>query len=119
MSIEKNYYVIGGYDLSNYKTDKFDDWKWTDEGEKYIYNHIKGKIQLFTDLMDGVYLYFGYIFASGDEYSFDTAKFTVEEFSAQNFPVYEWLTKLVGLGVIKEEALYKVTYKCIIFEEDV
>ena len=33
MSVESKYYAIVGYDLTGYETDKFKDWKWTDEGE--------------------------------------------------------------------------------------
>jgi hypothetical protein len=36
MSIDRNFYVIAGYDLDGYKTDKYEDWSLTEEGEKLI-----------------------------------------------------------------------------------
>jgi hypothetical protein len=45
MSMESHYYVIAGYDLTGNETDKFKDWKWSDEGEDYICNQYKGEIQ--------------------------------------------------------------------------
>ena len=47
MSISRNYYVIAGYDLTGFATDKFDDWKW-DDGEEYFCNQIKGYIKMAT-----------------------------------------------------------------------
>lgn len=41
MSMESHYYVIAGYDLTDCETDKFKDWKWTEEGEDYINNQCK------------------------------------------------------------------------------
>ena len=42
MSMERTSYVIAGYDLTEYVTDKYDEWRWTYEGEEYICNQIKG-----------------------------------------------------------------------------
>ena len=50
MSVESKYYAIVGYDLTGYETDKFKDWKWTDEGEKYTCNQVKDRIQIFMIL---------------------------------------------------------------------
>ena len=44
MSMESHYYVVAGYDLTGNETDKFKDWKWSDEGEDYICNQGKGEI---------------------------------------------------------------------------
>ena len=79
MSVNRNYYVIAGYDLTGMETDKFDDWKWSDEGEDYICYQRKGKIQFFYDPMSGGHLYFGYILACGDMYEYETSKFKVED----------------------------------------
>lgn len=53
MSVERNYYVIGGYDLTGFKTEKYDDWRWTEQGEEYTCSQINGEIQLFDDPMNG------------------------------------------------------------------
>ena len=85
MSMESNYYVIAGYDLTGNETDKFKDWKWSDEGEDYFCKQRKGEIQFFDDLMSGSYLYFGYVLASGNEYSFDTEMFDGSNYKRSTF----------------------------------
>ena len=35
MSVSRDFYVIAGYDLTGWDTDKLRDWKW-EEGEEYI-----------------------------------------------------------------------------------
>lgn len=117
MSINKNYYVIGGYDLTNFQTDKYPDWKWTEQGEEYICRHVNDKIRLFDDPMSGFYLYLGYIFASGDEYDFDTACFSVSDIENHRKDVEAELLKLVEAGVIRKEALIHSPFNLIAFEE--
>lgn len=117
MSVERNYYVIGGYDVTNFKTDKYKDWSWTEQGEKYTCNQSKGKIQFFNDPMSNSYLYFGYIFASGDEYEFDTACFSVLDIELCRDEVKDELAKLIEEGIISSEALTQAEFKIIAFEE--
>lgn len=118
MSMERNYYVIAGYDLTAYETEKFDDWKWTDEGEKYFLNQTKDNIQLFDDPMSGNYLYLGYILANGDEYDFETTKLDTEAVNNVKESVKNELYKLIELGVIDEE-FKSEEYNIIIFEESI
>lgn len=115
MSVDRNYYVIGGYDLTGFKTDKYDYWQWTGQGEEYTHNQTKGKIQLFDDPMDGSYLYLGYIFASGDDYDFDTACFSISDIEKCQDEVEAELLKLVDMGVILKPALAE--FRIIAFEE--
>lgn len=119
MSMVKNYYVIAGYDLTGMTTDKYKDWKWTDEGEQYTCNQSKGHIQLFDDLMSGEHLYLGYILASGDEYDFDTVKFGVEDVTVFRQGVNNKLVKLINAEVISNDVLFKkaTKYQVIVFEE--
>lgn len=117
MSVEKKYYIIAGYDLTGWDTDKFKDWKWTEEGEKYIYNHIKREIQLFDDPMCGEHLYFGYILASGNEYEFKTTIFDLSDVEAKFGNVRSELTKLQEIGVISNDPHFKPEIKIIAFEE--
>lgn len=117
MSIDKSYYVIGGYDLTDFKTEKYDDWKWTEQGEEYINYQSKGKIQLFDDPMSNSYLYFGYIFASGDEYEFNTACFSVLDIELCRDEVKDELAKLIEAGIISSEALTQAEFKIMAFEE--
>lgn len=117
MSIEKKYYVISGYDLTGLQTDKFSDWRWTIEGEKYTCYQYKGHIQLFDDPMSGNHLYLGYILSSGDEYNFDTSKFSTENVNVMADTVKSELNKLISLGVIKEVEKLELEYQIIAFEE--
>ena len=79
MSVSRDFYVIAGYDLTGWDTDKLRDWKW-EEGEEYICNHSKGNIQLFDDPMSGSYLYFGYVLARNEMYEDDeVSKFKVDD----------------------------------------
>ena len=41
MGMEATHYTIIGYDLTPFKTDKFDNWKWTEEGEDYLNCQLK------------------------------------------------------------------------------
>lgn len=115
MSINKNYYVIAGYDLTGLTTDKYEDWQW-DDGEKYVCYQSKGHIQLFDDPMSGEHLYFGYILASGDEYDFPTTKFNIDDVNNVKTAVEDELVHLINVGVIDRSALLN-KYQIIIFEE--
>lgn len=119
MSINANYYVIAGFDLTNYKTDKYEDWRWTDEGEQYTCYQRKGHIQLFDDPMMSKHLYFGYVLGAGDEFEFKTVKFDIVEIEGLMLNVLEKLRYLKDVGVIDEELdEYGLTYEVIVFEED-
>lgn len=118
MSVNRNYYVITGYDLTKYKTDKYEDWRWTDEGEEFTCYQRKGCIQLFDDPMRGSHLYLGYIFVDGDEYDFKTTKFSIIEAELQNTNVDEKLRHLKDIGVLSEDLdEYAIPYEFIAFEE--
>lgn len=104
MSSTMCFYAIAGYDVTDYKTDKYDDWKWTDEGEKYICNQKKGNIQLF-DAMDGMYLLLGYILEYYDSYSPDLTKIITKEVERQQQYVAHKLKELVDIGIISEDIL--------------
>ncbi len=117
MSVNRNYYVIAGYDLTGMKTDKFDDWKWTDEGENYTCYQGKGKIQVFYDPMSGEHLYFGYILADGDMYGYETSKFKVEDVNGIYGDVKAELVKLIEMGIITKDPRFIPEYQIIAFEE--
>ena len=120
MSIVKNYYVIAGYDLTGLDTNKFNDWKWTEDGEKYTCNQVKEEIQLFYDPMNGEHLYLGYILACGDEYEFETTKIDIgTDINYVSKYVAEALRELQEIGVISKDYEYKdrPKYQVIIFEE--
>jgi hypothetical protein len=107
--------MIIGYDLTGFETDKFDDWKWTEEGEKYFNNQVKDEIQLFNDPMSGKHLYFGYILAWGDEYDFKTEILDTIDITYPLKYVFAELKKLQEIGVISME--FNSKYKVILFEE--
>lgn len=101
MSIEKNYFVIAGYNLSNYKTESFDDWKWSEDGEWHLSYQRKGRIQLFDDPMSGEHLYFGYILGKGDQYEFRTVEFSPVDLENVKGEVDQELRYLMEAGAIR------------------
>lgn len=103
MSVYRNYYVIAGYDLTKYKTDKFNNWRWSLESDDYLRYKRKNKIQLFDDPMNGSYLYLGYILACGDRYEFDTTKIPLVKPSVHMDEVIEVMSKLEKIGIIKAD----------------
>lgn len=116
MSVLRNYYVIAGYDLTGYSTDIFDEWKWTEDGEKYTDYKKKGNIQIFDDPMNGYHFYFGYILAAGDEYDFDTESFSIPEIENLYKDVSKKLNILIEKGIIQQKAC-EIPFKIIVFEE--
>lgn len=117
MSLYKNYYVIAGYDLTGYSTEEYEDWKWTDEGEKYICFQRPGRIQLFDDPCNGEHMYLGYILVHGDQYNFPTTKFDAQVVEEQHMFVRAEMLKLIRLGVLSEECEKRSSYQVIAFEE--
>lgn len=117
MSMESNYYVVAGYDLTDFETDKFNDWKYTNEGEDYTCNQCKGEIQFFDDPMSSSYLYFGYVLASGNAYSFDTTMLDISDIENCIGKVKSELVKLQELGVVSKDPHLKPEFKVIVFEE--
>lgn len=117
MSVDRNYYLINGYDLTSMDCDKLKDWKWTDEGEDYFCYQRKGKIQLFDDPMSGSHLYLGYILATGDQYGFETVKIDSEEVIRSNGYVKAELVKLQELGIITKDPKFIPKLGLIMFEE--
>jgi hypothetical protein len=117
MSISRNYYAIAGYDLTGWDNDEFEDWKWTDDGEKYFCYQRKGNIQLFDDPMSGDYLYLGYVLAKLDMYECETTKFDSDIINQVKENIEGELTKLIDLGVISKDPKFKPKYQIIVFEE--
>lgn len=117
MSVYKNYYVIAGYDLTGYKTDEYEDWRWSEEGEKYTCYQTKGNIQLFDDPMDNSHLYLGYVLAFGDEYTFEATFIEPSDIEKCIENVKTELIKLQEIGVISKDPYFKSVFKIIAFEE--
>ena len=111
---------IDGYafkDLNrNGALDKYEDWRWTDEGEGFTCFQRKGQIQLFDDPMGESHFYLGYIFGGGDQYDFNTAKFNSADIINVYPYVREALTRLKDADVISEIP-DDTSYGVIVFEE--
>lgn len=103
--------------MINYDTDKYDDWKWSEKGERYTCNQIKGEIQLFDDPMSGSHLYFGYVLANGDKYDFETTSFELSDIEKCSGNVNAELVKLQEIGVISKDSHFKPVFRIIVFEE--
>ena len=117
MSLYKKYYIIAGYDLSAYQTDKYEDWKWTDEGEQYICHQSKGNIQLFYDHCNGNNFYLGYILACGDQYEFKTTVIDLKDVQMYRADVEDVLFKLYKIGIVDNYYDCVEQYKVFAFEE--
>lgn len=115
MSIDKNYFVIAGYDLTRAKNDeRFNDWRWEDESEQWF----NGDIRLFHDPMDESHLFFGYVLVSGDEYDFPTRMFDCTNILDVRNDVDKALQELKNTGILNlENPLWISPYKIIVFEE--
>lgn len=117
MSLFKNYYIIAGYDLTGYVTEKYEDWKWTDEGEQYICRQSKGNIQLFDDPCNGEHFYLGYILANGDQYEFKTTSIDLLDINTHMVDnVMLALKTLSDIGVVDKKAAESL-FKIFVFEE--
>lgn len=115
MSVCSKYYVIAGCDLSGEETEKFKNWIYTEEGEKYTDYQRKGNIQFFTDPMNGSHLYFGYILAAGNMYDFNTSKIQVSDIIKIRVEIMTLLSKMIDDGLIKSTFIPE--YQVIAFEE--
>ncbi len=123
MSVERNYYVIAGYDLTNSIVDeqKFhEEWRWTEEGEKYFCGCEKCDVRLFDGGMRGDNLYLGYVLACADEYDFDTVKFKIADIENVKSKVNSVLLHLKNIGLIADNDNFDspLQYEIIVFEED-
>ncbi len=116
MSLYKNYYIIAGYDLTGHTTEKYEDWKWTDEGESYLCYQRKGNIQLFDDPCNGDHLYLGYILAHGDQYEFETTTIETNQIEYQSTFVRDELQKLIDIGIV-DDCFKDIGYQVLVFEE--
>lgn len=115
MSVESKSYLIYGYNLTGLNTDKFDDWQWSNDGEEYTCDQIRGNVQLFTDPMCGCHLYLGYIFANIHAFEGDTHIISDDDLAMAKETVPGHLNHLQELGVISNEFNQKP--ELILFEE--
>lgn len=117
MSVDVSVYVIAGYDLTDYQTDKYEDFVETEEYDGLTCYQSKGKIQLFDDPMSGNYLRLGYIYGNFDYIWSDTChKIRVEDFDLYINDVTKVRNHLIDIGVISEKA-YDAPYEVIVFNE--
>ena len=118
MSLYKNYYIIAGYDLTGLETDKYEDWKWTDEGEQYICRQSKGNVQIFDDPCNGEHFYFGYVLAHGDQYEFPTTKIDVSDIDFIRYELVDTkLKELYDTEIINSYYGITCQFKIFAFEE--
>lgn len=116
MSVESSHYLIYGYNLTGMDTDKFEKWKWSDEGDKYSCNQIPGRTQIFDDPMSGCHLYLGYIFAEGRQFEGCSARISDDDLVTGKAEAISHLNHLIDYGIISEEARF-IKPELILFEE--
>lgn len=104
MSISREFYIICGYDITGCKTDSFDEW-YHKYGENWVDFQTKGNIQLFTDPMNGDYLYLGYIIGSIDDvWCGCKCGIDINDIEGKFYDVHKKLNYLVDINAISEEA---------------
>lgn len=113
------YYVIAGYDLTGMKTDKFEEWRYTEEGEEYLGIDSKQKnyYHFFEDMTYDTcefYLYFGHILSVLDEHKFNTDMFDMTQIEVFSNRMKTELKSFQEDGIIKEG---NPPFKIILLEE--
>ena len=69
MSMTREDYIILGFDLSPYRKQIYtEEWCTYDNIDMWESYQSKGHVQLFSDPMSGLHLYFGYILSAQNEY---------------------------------------------------
>ena len=71
-------YTILGYDFTPWRDEMYtDEWAENEDNDKWYENHVVGEVQLFTDDLNGIDLFFGYILAADDVDEFEMKKYTL------------------------------------------
>lgn len=104
MGMEATHYTIIGYDLTSFKTDKLDNWRWTEEGERLFDYQSKGHIQFFDEPTNGNYLYFGYILSKNSEYGDEKSAYFIEDIQKRIPNVEIKFKELIETGIIEDDA---------------
>lgn len=114
MSTNCEIFLILGCDVDNYITEKYEEWRWSEEGERYTEYQAEEEMQFIEDGMCGMYNYFGYIISNiEDFYGKCTKELSNDVFNKRDDIIAE-LKKLVDIGVLKEDVLNK-ELKLILF----
>ena len=115
MSNSYNYVTIIGYNLTDFATEKYQDWQWTDVWEDYTYYQSVGQIQIFDNGASyDETIYFGYIVSNNEVYDYSIEELELEKINDIVGSVKQELFKLIDTGVINEDAKY-LTPKIISF----
>lgn len=116
MSINKKTFLILGCDIKDCKTDKFEDWYWSEEGEKWQYYISEGNVQIINDGMNGKYMYLGYIIAMiEDDYSNYKKDIDDEYFGMYALKTMQLIKYLCDIEVLDEDKCQKLCTKEILF----
>ena len=88
MSMTFETYVIYGWDITDWvDQEKFEDWKWEDENEKYFNSQCQGHVQLWDGGAYSDRIYLGYCIWSAEENNYSGA--TTWELEAGDREVYD------------------------------
>lgn len=117
MSVSKETFLIVGCDIKDRLTDKFEDWYWSEEGEKWHCFATEGNLQIIDDGMCGEYIYLGYIIASiEDDYSSFYKEIDSRHLSDYALEVMHGLQELIDFGVLNREECEDIGIKTILFK---
>lgn len=116
MSVNKEIFLIIGCDIKDYLSDKFKDWYWTKDGEKYHDYKTKGNIQIIDDGMSGIYTYFGYIIANfEDDYGNHCEEIDFKNIDEISVEVESELQELINREIMDKEKCKDLKMKVILF----
>lgn len=116
MSVSEEVFLIVGCDIKDCVTDKFKDWRWSDEGEEYECNAVNGNIQIIDDGMCGNYTYIGYIVANiKDHYSLIKEEIDVVNFDLHKKDVTNDIKHLADIGVLDKDKINDLEIEMILF----
>lgn len=117
MSVNKETFLIIGCDIKDCLTEKFEDWYWSKDGEKYHDYQRKGNIQIIDDGMSGQYTYFGYIVANfEDDYGKHCEEIDFKNIDEMSVEVEIELQKLINRGIVDKEKCKDLKTKVILFD---
>lgn len=117
MSVSKEVFLIVGCDIKDCLTDRYKDWKWSEEGERYHCFQEEGEIQIIDDGMSGDYTYIGHIIAKiEDDYSNIQKEINVDAYNFYAPYVVNKIQYLANfIGVLDANKIKDLTINMVLF----
>lgn len=105
MSVYSQIFLIIGCDVKDFVTEKYKEWRDSEEGERYTEYQTEEEMQFIEDGMCGMYNYFGYIISNIEDFYGECTKELSNDVFNKRDDIIAELRKLVDIGVLKEDVL--------------